>query len=329
MNSREPARKLCRREFLLATTALAGGVGAGCASGRELPLPILDTHTHFYDPTRPQGVPWPPADDALLHRPVLPTEYRRLAEPLGVAGTVVVEASPWVEDNQWVLDLADTEPFLLGLVGHLKPGQPGFRTDLERFARHPRFRGVRTGLWGAQVTPENDGFVRDLALLSDRQLALDVLIGPDQLPIVARLAQRLPELRLVIDHCANLRVDGQNPPTTWREGLRACGGHRNVFLKVSGLVEGTGRSDGTAPRDVAFYRPVLEAAWEVFGEDRVVYGSNWPVSARFASLATVQGIVAEYVAGRGTEAGARFFHHNARQVYGLRRLPSWPRSSRV
>ena len=325
----EPAKNLSRREFLVAATALAGGVAAGCASGRDRPVPVLDTHTHFYDPTRPQGVPWPPVDDALLYRPVLPPEYRELAEPLGVGGTVVVEASPWVEDNQWVLDLAETEPFLLGLVGHLKPGQPGFRADVERFGRHPRFRGVRTGLWGAQVTPENDAFIRDLALLADRGLALDVLIGPDQLPLVVRLAQRVPELRIMIDHCANLRVDGQLPPATWREGLEACGRQPNVFLKVSGLVEGTGRSDGTAPRDTGFYRPVLDAAWEAFGEDRVVYGSNWPVSARFASLATVQGIVAEYVAGRGAEATARFFHHNARQVYGLRRLPSWPRSARV
>src|SRR2546421_730543 len=67
---------------------------------------IIDTHTHFYDPSRPQGAPWPGKSDKLLYRPVLPGEYKKLARPFGVVGAIVVEASPWLEDNQWLLDLA-------------------------------------------------------------------------------------------------------------------------------------------------------------------------------------------------------------------------------
>ena len=67
---------------------------------------IIDTHTHFYDPTRPQGVPWPPKENQLLYRTVLPADAQALAAPVGVTGTVVVEASAWLEDNQWILDLA-------------------------------------------------------------------------------------------------------------------------------------------------------------------------------------------------------------------------------
>lgn len=140
---------MTRRDFLRTTTrasALAAGLPLGC-----LPAPrsvgIIDTHTHFYDPSRPQGVPWPPKDDSVLYRRVLPRDFRTLAEPLGITGTVVVEASPWEEDNQWILDLAAQDPFLLGLVGHLKPGRPEFRDQLIRFAAHRRFRGIRTGGW--------------------------------------------------------------------------------------------------------------------------------------------------------------------------------------
>ena len=79
-----------RRDFLLA----AGGVAAAA------PTWIVDAHTHFYDPSRPLGVPWPPRNDSLLYRAVLPRHYREFARPLGVSGTIVVEASPWVEDNQ-------------------------------------------------------------------------------------------------------------------------------------------------------------------------------------------------------------------------------------
>src|SRR5262245_62200533 len=67
---------------------------------------IIDTHTHFYDPTRPEGVPWPGKDDKLLYRKVLPRDFLKVASPVGVTRTIVVEASPWLEDNQWLLDLA-------------------------------------------------------------------------------------------------------------------------------------------------------------------------------------------------------------------------------
>ena len=315
--SPQPRVSTTRREFLAGAASVATAALVGCATRPPGRWPSIDAHTHFYDPTRPEGVPWPPADDPLLYRPVLPAEFRRLAEPLGIGGTVVVEASPWVEDNQWVLDLAANDPFLMGLVGHLKPGQPGFAELLERFAANPRFRGIRTGLWGVRFDPAQDPFVRDLERLANRDLALDVLIGPDQLPAVAQLAQQLPTLRMVIDHCANVRIDGGMPPAVWREGLRLCSGQPNVFMKVSGLVEGTGRTDGSAPDDTVFYRPVLDAVWEAFGEDRVVFGSNWPVSARFAPLATVHAIVAGYFATHGTIAADKYFRHNALRAYRL------------
>src|SRR5205085_9380769 len=106
-------------------------------------VPVIDTHTHFYDPARPQGVPWPAKDDPFLYRTVLPPEYEGLARPLGVTGTVVVEASPWVEDNQWVLDLAARDPFLVGVVGNLGPGEDDFAAHLTRFAKNRLFRGIR------------------------------------------------------------------------------------------------------------------------------------------------------------------------------------------
>ena len=94
---------ISRREFA-GTLALASAAALnGCVSRPVSADGILDTHTHFYDPTRPQGVPWPPKDDPVLHRPVYPAEFLKLARPHGVTGTVVVEASPWLEDNHWVL----------------------------------------------------------------------------------------------------------------------------------------------------------------------------------------------------------------------------------
>lgn len=305
-----------RRKFLRNSAVAACLSGAGCAvlGGMH---GILDTHTHFYDPTRPEGIPWPPKDDAVLYRPVLPEEYRRLAQPLGITGTLVVEASPRESDNDWVLNLAARDRFLVGLVGHLKPGQPGFARELDRLARNPLFRGIRTGGWEGGIRVNDPVWIQDLRRVSDHGLTLDLLVGPSQMPEAVRLAAAIPKLRIVIDHCANVRMGPPPHDPAWVDGVVACHYRDNVFMKISGLVEGTGRSDGTAPRDLEVYRPVLDTLWRVFGEDRLVFGSNWPVSARFAPLGTVVGIVDDYLREKGYLARSKVFSRNAASAYQL------------
>ena len=307
---------ISRREFAAAMTATTAALAAGCASTGFGPLGFLDTHTHFYDPRRPQGVPWPPKNDPILYRPVYPKEFVALARPHGIRETIVVEASPWLEDNQWVLDLARDNPCIRGVVGNIKPGKDEFIASLKRFARHPLFRGIRVGVWEPSALTDAT-VLRDLRRLADHNLALDVLTGPDKLPDVALLAATIPALRIVVDHCANVRVDGHAPPASWLEGLRACAPYPNLFMKVSGLVEGTGRDDGRAPSDDEFYRPILDAVWNAFGDDRVIFGSNWPVSARFASYETVFEIVSRHSRRRGPVAARKYFSQNGRRAYGL------------
>jgi len=134
---------------------------------------------------------------------------------------------------------------------------------------------------------------------------------------VARLAREILSLRLVLNHHANIAMDGKSVPDDWRRDLLAMAKLRNVFAKVSGLVEGAGRAlkKNQAPTDTAFYRPYLDVTWEAFGPDRLVYGSNWPVSERFASLAAVQTIVTEYFSGKGRTALEKVLAGNAAAAY--------------
>jgi L-fuconolactonase len=305
-----------RRQFLATTTALAAT--PLLAADKPAPLTIIDTHTHFYDPTRPGGVPWPGKGDAMLHRTTLPADYRAQPVSQPVTGTVVVEASGLVEDNQWILDLAAKDKFIVGFVGNLKPGEDAFAGNLKRFAANPIYRGIRVNEGALRTGLGNAAYLADLKRLADADLELDVNGGPTLLPEVARLAKELPTLRIVINHLANTRIDGKNVSPTWRTDLEAAAKFPRVFLKVSALVEATGKNDGTAPRDVEFYRPWLDIAWNAFGSDRLIYGSDWPVSARFASLATVQGIVHDYFAARGREALEKFFAKNAQAAYRWR-----------
>lgn len=275
---------------------------------------IIDAHTHFYDPGRPEGVPWPSRDDGLLYRTVLPEHLRAVAGRLEVTGTVAVEASPWLEDNQWVLDLARNEPFIVGFVGNLDPLSPDFERNLTRFSADPVFRGIRLG-FPPDADGELDGLLPGIEMLVQRNLALDWMAGPDDLARAGLVASRFPELRLVIDHVAHVPVTGEVPDARWVDGIRALAKFPNVYCKVSALAE-LARTH-PAPCDPGYYLPVLDALWNAFGESRLLYGSNWPVCERAAPYEAVIRIVAGFFGAMGEEVSKRFFHKNAAAAYQL------------
>lgn len=282
-------------------------------------LDIIDCHTHFYDPSRPEGVPWP-AKNSSLYRTVLPENLRCLKQFRPVTGTVVVEASSWVDDNAWLLKLAETDPFIVGIVGRLHPGDDEFAEQLNRFAANPLFRGIRISVrlldQLLEENSENPASLDDLVLLAERDLSLDVNGGTETPAIVARLAEKIPNLRIVVNHVGNVAVTSNPPPSAWRAGIEAAAEHPNVFCKISALVEKASREGGTsAPDDLEFYRPYLDIVWNAFGDDRVIYASNWPVSERGASYETLQRIAFEYAVEHGAEATRKFASLNAKRAY--------------
>jgi L-fuconolactonase len=314
--------KSTRRAFIGKTGLALGAVAFREATpalvAADGDLPVIDTHTHFYDPTRSQGVPWPPKSDRVLYRKVMPADYRALPKPQPVAGTVVIEASEWLEDNQWILDLAADDAFIVGFVGHLSIQTEDFPKQLERFGKNGLFRGIRVGGEAVQSALAGGVALKNLQLLAERDLSLDLLVGPEMLMDVSRLARRLPRLRMLIDHVANVHIDGKAPDTTWTNGMKAAGGCENLYCKVSGLVEGSGRRESGAPADPDFYRPVLDGIWESFGSERLVYGSNWPVSEIFAPCERVQTIASGYFREKGGEAWNKCFHLNSKAFYKWR-----------
>ncbi len=303
-----------RRTFLLRSAAAALAVrplAHAATSPRPAPgpIPAIDTHIHLYDPARPQGVPWPPKTDALLHRPFLPADFRRTVAPFQVVGTVVVEASEWVEDNQWILDLAADAPEIVGFVGNLRPGNPDFAASLRRFAAHPLFRGLRLRAADVRNSAE-PAIAADLRRVADAGLSIDVIGGPAILAPTVALAQQFPSLRLVIDHLPFKDWDGQ--ATAMGEALAAAATLPNIALKVSELVR---RVQGSVVTDPDFYRPGLDLLLARFGPDRLLFGSNWPVSERVAPYAAVHRCVAEYFASQPRAVAENYFWRNSLAVY--------------
>ena len=310
--------KLSRRNFF--STSFAGAVittaiRPAYSSIDVQQIPIIDTHTHFYDPTRPEGIPWPAKTDSLLYRKVLPAEFKTVTKPYGVVGTIIVEASPWVEDNQWLLDLAANDPFIVGIVGNLTPGEEQFAAHLQRFKRNTAFRGIRLGSGQLAHGIDRPEFLKDIQRLIEADLEVDLLGGPDMLPLVAQLAKQFPQLRIVINHLANVKIDGNEPPEEWKRGVLATSKHPNVFMKVSATVE-NGRIDGRkASSDVSFYRPTLRTVWNAFGEDRLIFGSDWPCSDVGGDYGQIVNIVKDFFADFGIDASKKFFSTIAQAAY--------------
>ena len=274
-------------------------------------IPIIDTHIHLFDTARPQGVPWPDKKDAVLYQPALPGRYRKVTEGLGIVGAIEIECSPWLEDNQWVLDVAARDATIVGTIGDLEPGHPQFHTQLERFARNPLFRGIRYGnLWGRDLGKELEKpeFIGGLKALAEAGLALDTANPTSALVTdVVRLTDRVPHLRVVMDHMPEL-----DPTTADLVNLRELSIRPQVYVKVSGVLR---RVAGRVPIDTDFYRGRLDAIWDIFGPDRLIYGSDWPNSDPLGTYPQVLKIVEEYFHAKGTAAAEKYFWRNSIAAY--------------
>lgn len=290
---------------------LLGGLAVAPLASWARPAHLIDTHTHFYDPRRPQGVPWPARNNVLLYRPTLPEHFRQITQPLGVTGTVVVEASPWLEDNQWVLDLAEHDKVIVGVVGHLDPGTPGFAANLERFHKNRLFRGIRVGSARIGAGLKEPAFVEDLRRLAAADLELDAIGSTSMYVDVLALVQQVPNLRVVLNHLPIDWPAGAGGSSA-REAFRALNAHRQVYAKVSGVLRSVG--DRT-PADLGYYRAALDELWANFGPRRLIYGSNWPVSDRLAAYSRALTVVREYFAAKGPAATENFFWKNALDAY--------------
>ncbi len=280
-------------------------------------IPIIDTHIHLFDTGRPQGIPWPTQDDPILYKPALPSRYRQVTEGCGIVGAIEVECSAWLEDNQWVLDVAAKDPLIVGMVGDLEPDKPDFRKQLERFHRNPLFLGIRYGnLWGRDLSTAvaNPRFVAGLKEVASAGLGFDS--ANPNVPLIAallRIADEVPDLRIVIDH-----LPQYNPPTEgkarseYQANLRELGMRPQVFAKISEVLR---RVDGRVPTDLDFYRPRLDEMWEIFGEDRLLYGSDWPNCDLIAEFPQEFPLVRSYVAGKGAAAAEKVFWKNSIAAY--------------
>ena len=318
-----PNRTFSRRGFL----ASAACVATLPLQAEPKPIPIIDTHIHFFDTTRPQGVPYP-GPKVIPDVPVAtPETYRKVVDRLGIVGAIEVEASPWVEDNLWVLEIAAKDTVVVGTIGDLEPDKPEFPEYLDRYHKNPLFRGIRYGnLWKRSLATavDNPTFISGIKLLAAADLTFDTANpSKELLHAVIRLTDKVPELRVVLDHMPTLDVPSEPAERREFEATLRELARRNTFAKLSAVGR---RVNGKVQTDLAFYKPRLDLLCDVFGEDRVVFGSDWPNSTgNWVPYQVMLPIVQSYFQGKGRAAGEKYFWKNSIAAYRwVKRAPNQP-----
>ncbi len=278
---------------------------------------VIDTHIHLYDTRRDIEITWPPASDEILFQPHLPEEYSKLAKSAGVTGVVVVEASLNYDDNQWVLDLVEKDDFYVGLVGNIDVTDPDFPQKLEQQKKDQRFVGVRPRNRDS-IDFADSQVLENLQKLSDSGLAMDYLTnggGIEGIRVIKRVANKIPDLKIVVNHCLGYDFDGKAPPAKWIRAVKQLAKNPNVSCKISGLYQRSTKQP--APHDIGYYQDVLETIWDAFGQDRILYGSNWPVTKHTGTYASFVNLVDAFIDSKGQEAKEHYYWKNASRIYNL------------
>lgn len=321
-----------RRRFLAGTAAaLAAAPEPSMAAGD---IPIIDCHIHLFDATRPQGAPYKGGRN-FPGGVALPSMYAKIAKPLGIVGVIEVDASPWIEDNLWVLETIQPEPLMVGTVGNLNPAAPEFGAYLERYAKNPLYRGIRYGnLWGYNlpVQVDNPVFIDGLKLLAQHDLVLETANqNVALLQAAIRVNDKVPELRIVLDH---LPAFDPSPDTqaAYDAALKELSQRKNIWTKLSEIVHPVRQpGSGTPPMIVpglAAHRDRLDTLMGTFGEDRVVFGSDWPNAVGVSEVPDTVALVREYFSGKSRAAAEKYFWKNSVAAYKwIRRAPDQPRLS--
>ncbi|WJH37827.1 amidohydrolase family protein (plasmid) [Aliirhizobium terrae] len=232
---------------------------------------IIDAHQHFWLMKDRHGG-WPPPELAAIHRDFLPADLAPEIDAVGVGGTVLVQSLPSVEDTRFMLGLAEKSETILGVIGWVDMKAPDAPVVIAELAKAPKLKGLRPMLQDIADPTWIDDPALDAAIVAmlGHGLVFDALVLEPHLVSLEAFARLYPDLPVVIDHGAKPRI-AEGHYRGWRQGMQRLAGLGNVCCKLSGLLTEAGDQKPEA------VRPYVETILELFGAERVIWGSDWPV----------------------------------------------------
>lgn len=275
----------------------------------------IDAHQHFWSLER-GDYDWLGPELAVLYRDFTPGDLEAQLAENEIAGTIAVQAAATVEETCYLLGLADSHAWIRGVVGWIDFDADDAPAQIDRLGAHPKLVGIRPML---QDMTEDEWILhrsRDAALraMARRQLVFDALIRPRHLPYITSLADRHPDLTIVIDHAAKPAIGADAAFPAWHAGMEAAAKRPNVYCKLSGLVT---EAPGDAACGLDVFRPYVDALLQCFTADRLIWGSDWPVLLMASDYAAWSQMTDMLLSRVDSRARANIRGGNALRVYDL------------
>jgi len=273
---------------------------------------LIDSHHHFwrYDPTE---YGWINDEMSTIRRDFLPADLKRETDALGLDGVVSVQARQTLEETHWLLEMAEANDFIKGVVGWVPLVSPTVADDLAELTHHRKFKAVRHVL---QDEPDGymarDDFNAGVNLLKPLGLEYDLLIYERQLPEAIQFVDRHPGQLFVVDHIAKPRIK-ENVVSPWRENILELAHRPNVYCKISGMATEADYSAWT-PQQL---KPYFDTALEAFGPHRLMFGTDWPVCQVACDYGRWYRLVREWAASLSDHDQDRLFGETAMEAYKL------------
>lgn len=274
----------------------------------------IDAHQHFWQYNPAEHV-WMTDAMTTLKRDFLPPDLKPLLVANSFDGSIAVQARQSCEETRWLLELAEQNEFIKGVVGWVDLCAADLSAELKQFEECTRLVGVRHVV---QDEPDDEfmlreDFRRGLAQLAEFGLTYDLLLFPRHLPAAVKLVRKFPEQAFVLDHIAKPTIaEGLLDP--WERDFRELARFENVSCKLSGMVTEARWNDWR----VADFWPYLNIVFDAFGPERLMIGSDWPVCTLSADYASAMGIVTKYMDALSSEEREAVLGENCARVYGIR-----------
>jgi len=284
---------------------------------------IIDPHTHFKGPDQiaweAKATKWHPKNT--LGQVVTPKDYRALADRLNIQATVVVEAVDQSQPqfNDWVLKQAESN-LICGYIARGDLSSSDFVANYQRYKKSGYLRGYRFRREELQGYLDSETARANIKRLEDDGMVVDLLVKSEHAEAVATLARDYPKLVIVIDHCFGARMEDGKVPAAWSKAVADCGKFPNVHCKLSSVLNFAGVAPFAepAPNDLKTYEPILQACFDAFGEDRVMFASNWGVCTHFGEVDDVVNIVSQFLKSQGEDALQKGMRDNAIRIFKIR-----------
>ncbi|MDB5210362.1 MAG: amidohydrolase 2 [Sediminibacterium sp.] len=273
---------------------------------------IVDSHQHFwkYDPVVHE---WINGDMSVIRKDFLPEDLLHVFQQNNIEGCVAVQADQSEKETDFLIGLANTNPFIKAVVGWVDLRAENIKERLAHYKQYPVVKGFRHILQGEDLSfMLQPDFLRGIAALQEFGFTYDVLIFPKHLSSAIELVKQFPEQPFVIDHMAKPFIkDGLIDD--WKKGMRTLAQFPNVYCKISGMVTEAGWKNWKRED----FTPYLDVVTESFGVNRLMYGSDWPVCLVAASYEKVLGLVKNYFSSFSPGEREAVFGGNASRFYGL------------